>query len=36
MRRILASKDHMAAVLLIEFVSGFPECSDCLDARNNG
>jgi hypothetical protein len=28
-------KNHVAAVLLIEFVSSFPECLDCVTTGNN-
>ncbi len=35
MRRIGTSQNDVAPVLLIEFVSGFSECFDCLAAGNN-
>src|SRR5258708_28497550 len=34
-RRLGSSKNDVAPVLLIEFVSGFSECFDCLAAGNN-
>ena len=35
MRRIGTSQNHVAPVLLIEFVSGLSECLDCTAAGNN-
>jgi hypothetical protein len=35
MRGIAAPEKDVAAVLLIDFVSGFSECLDCLGAGNN-
>jgi hypothetical protein len=35
MRRVGTSQNDVAAVLLIEFVSGFSECLACLAAGNN-
>ena len=35
MRRIAASKNDVAPVLFIEFVSGSLECLDCLPAGNH-
>ena len=34
-RWVGVSKNHVAAVLLIEFVSSFPECLDCVTTGNN-
>jgi len=34
-RRIGVSKNDVAAVLLIEFVSSFPESLDCVTTGNN-
>jgi len=34
-RWVGVSKNHVAAVLLIEFTSSFPECLDCVSPGNN-
>jgi hypothetical protein len=34
-RWVGVSKDHVAAMLLIEFVSSFPECLDRVTTGNN-
>jgi hypothetical protein len=34
-RWVGVSKNDVAAVLLIEFVSSFPECLDCVTTGNN-